>query len=175
MHPKVLETPQEWYQCMDAGTAAVRRPYALRQQGIPRLSLYHIPSFKDCYGWTIYQMRGGSDYKLQTVIWRQHADIQRMQDLMVGRVTRVTAVVPTLEESVTDVDSQWFERRLTALAMIRIPLVTKRPIGCDGETFGVHIGSQFEVEWWCDGPPEWTELERWTYDCIEIFRQKTVT
>jgi len=56
MPTKVYETPKEWYQCMDAGSAAVRRPYKLRQfrhPGIPRITLYHIPSFTDATGWTI--------------------------------------------------------------------------------------------------------------------------
>jgi hypothetical protein len=167
------QTPDEWYQCMSAGTCAVRRPTELRQfrrPGAPRLTIYHIPSFQDCYGWTVYQMRGERHYKLQTVIWRQHADGQRIQDLRTGRIMHATAE-PTLDESIADIDAQQFEERMATLATIRIPLVIKRPVGCDGESFGVRIEREFELEWWCNGPAEWAELERWTYDCIEMFRR----
>ena len=61
--------------------------------------------------------------------------------------------------------------QIAALASIRIPLHTKRPIGLDGESFGVHAGNEFAVEWWCDGPPEWKDLINWTRGCFEYFRQ----
>ena len=175
MRQRIMESPQEWYQCAKAGSAAVRRTYELPQfhrRGLPRLSVYHLPSFQDCYGWTVYQLRGEADYKLQTVIWRQSADGQRMEDLMSGRITH-TAPEPTLEEFIAGIEAEWFKKQLAALSEIRIPLVVNRPIGCDGESFGVHVQHQFDVEWWCDGPPEWASLANWTYDCIKTFRQSS--
>lgn len=158
---------------MDAGTAAVRRPYALpqfRRPGLPRITIYHIPSFEDCTGWTVYQVHRSKDYVLQSVTWRQPVDSRRIEDLMLGRVTGVSPA-PTLEEASCVLDATWFESQFTAFTSIRIPLHTNRPIGLDGESFGVHAPGEFEVEWWCEGPPEWKELIQWTNDCINHFRQ----
>lgn len=155
------QTPDEWYQCLHAGTEAVRRPYELpqfRRVGVPSLVIYHIPSFQDCHGWFVSRARGAC--RLHTIVWRQVADGQRVP----------IAAQPTLEDSTADIDVQWFEQQLAALSAIRIPLVTERLLGCDGESYGVHIPHSFEVEWWCDGPAEWAELTRWSYACIEYFR-----
>ena len=149
MRPKILETPRVWYHCLEAGTAAVRRPYELRQfrqHGLPKLTVYHIPSFQDCSGWTVYPAHDDSAYKLQTIIWRQVADGQRMQELMHGRVATASPE-PTLVESISHIQAQRFNQHLAALAGIRIPLLAKRQIGCDGESFGVSVQREFEVEW----------------------------
>jgi len=170
-----MRTPKEWYQCMDAGTAAVRRPYRLaqfRQQGFPRITLYHIPSFQDCTGWTVYQLPRSKDYLLQTVKWHQAADGQRIEELMQGQVAS-TSAEPTLTEATTPLDAAWFERQLAALSSIRVPLHTNRPTGLDGESFGIHVWNEFEVEWWCEGPSEWRDLVRWAHDCIHHFQQST--
>lgn len=166
MRPKVQQTPDEWYQCLHAGAAAIRRPYDLpqfRHIGLPSLVVYHLPSFQDCYGWCVSRARGTC--RLHTVVWRQPADSQRQP----------VSATPTLEESRTDLDGEWFEQQLAALSAIHIPLVTERMIGCDGESFGVHVPHSFEVEWWWKGPAEWAELTRWTYGCIDYFRKTTAT
>ena len=176
MPPKVMSVPKEWYQCMDAGTAAIRRPYQVRrfcQPGIPRVSIFHIPSFADCTGWTVYLLPRGGGYRLQTVVWHQPADGKRMEDLMQGRVT-AAAAEPTLEEVCGALDPVWFERQLSLLGEIYVPLHTNRPIGLDGESFGVHCRSEFEVEWWCEGPPEWAALVAWTHECIGYFQRAAV-
>lgn len=95
-----------------------------------------------------------------------------MEDLMTGRISHAAAK-PTVEESLTDIDGQWIAQRLVALAEIRIPLVSSHGMGLDGETFGVHVPNQFDVEWWCKGPPEWNALAQWTYACIDTFRQRS--
>ena len=161
---------------MDAGTAAVRRPYELRQlrqQGIPRITIFHIPSFQDCTGWTVYLLRGGKDYRLQRVTWQQTADSQRIGEFMRGQSVSLSSE-PTLAADSRPLDASWFERQFTALMTIRIPLHTNRPIGLDGESFGVHARNEFEVEWWCDGPTEWRDLIKSTNECIEYFQQSTV-
>src|SRR5215510_14442214 len=129
MGPKMLKTPKEWYQCIEAGTAAVRGLSELRQfgrHGWPKLTVYHIPSFEDCFGWTVFRTRGKADYTLQTVIWRQMADGQRMQDLMHGRVTRATPE-PMLEERISLLQAQLFDQHLAALSAVRIPLLVRQP------------------------------------------------
>jgi hypothetical protein len=175
MRSEALETPKEWYQCLEAGTAAVRRPHELRQFGRhdwPKLTVYHIPSSADCFGWTVYQARGATKHTLRTVIWRQLADGQRMQDLMHGRTTNAWAE-PTLEAQVSFLEARRFDEHLAGLGAIRIPLFARRRVGCGGEIFGVSVPREFEVEWWCDGPPEWVDLARWTHGCIKMFRDAT--
>ena len=172
---KTMTTPKAWYQCLDAGTAAVRRPYELRQfpqQGTPRITLYYIPSFQDATGWTVYYRPRTGEYLLQAVTWHQAADGRRIEELMVGKVASASAE-PTLTEATAALDPAWFERQFAALSSIRIPLHTSRPIGLDGENFGIHVWNEFEVEWWCEGPSEWSELIRWAQECIEHFRQST--
>jgi hypothetical protein len=173
MSAKQLTTPQEWYDCVEAGAAAMRRPYALRQfrrTGIPRVTIYHLPAHEDCTAWTVYEVPGSRDYLLQTVIWRQAEDGRRMEDLMLGRGSNISPA-PTLEETMRTLAANWFERQFRALASISLPLYAQRTVGLDGESFGVHIRSEFEVEWWCDGPPEWADLVRWTGECIDYFRK----
>ena len=173
MPQKTNVTPSEWYQCLNAGTAAVRHPYEVpqfRRLGWPRLCVFHIPSFQDCYGWSVTQVRGA--YKLHTIIWRQARDGQRMHDLMSGQIAQ-TMTQPTLEVHTVDIDAEWFQKEMEVLAAIRVPLAIQRPMGLDGESFGIHVPREFEVEWWCEGPPEWQELTKWAYECIASFRQKT--
>ena len=168
---KAYETPKEWYQCIDAGTAAVRRPYALRQfrhPGIPRITFYHIPSFTDATGWTIYLKPRREGCGLQTVTWHQQADGDRMQNLMRGE-SAVETAEPTLTETFEAIDSDWVESRISELAKIVVPLHTNRPMGLDGESFGIHMRGEFQVEWWCDGPDEWRELISWAQGCIGRF------
>ena len=173
---KTMKTPEQWYQCMDAGIAAVRRPYEIRRfrrRGLPRITLYHLPSFQDCVGWTVYQLPHKEGHLLQSITWRQSVDGKRMEDLMCGR-TPSTSAEPTLTETTNPLDSIWFEHQLTALSSIRISLHTNRPLGLDGETFGVHARNEFDVEWWCHGPPEWADLVQWAHKCIKYFCQSTV-
>lgn len=156
MPVKAMTIPKEWYQWMDAGTTAVRRPYEprrFRRQGIPRITLYHIPSFQDCTGWTVYQLPCGKDYLLQAVTWHQTSDGQRIKELMRGQVANVSAE-PTMTEATATLSTAWFERQFAALSSIPIPLHTNRSLGLDGESFGIHAQNEFEVEWWCKGPSE---------------------
>jgi hypothetical protein len=176
MRPKVLETPKEWGRCLEAGAAAIRRPYELRQfarHGLPKLTVYHIPSFQDSIAWTIYRARGDVEYTLQTVIWRQVADGKRMEELMHGRIATASAE-PTLLERISLVPTYMIDQQFAALAAIRIPLLANSSIGCDGEFFGISVRREFELEWWCDGPPEWGDLVKWTHECIQIFREATL-
>lgn len=174
MPTRTLKTPKQWHQCLEAGTAAVRRPHEVRRFerriGLPHLTLYHLPSFVDCTGWTIYHLPRENSYLLQTVVWRQQEDGKRMEDLMLGRVLTASAE-PTLEETTTPLDPVWCERQLAALSTIRLPLLTKRPIGLDGENYGVHVPGQFDLEWWCEGPNEWAELIAWMHQCMEDLRR----
>jgi hypothetical protein len=182
-------TPDEWYECLSQGTAAVRRTYEIpefRRRGIPRLSVYHIPSFTDCFGWTIYEIPGRAvpvevvtttkrkgEYKLQTVKWRQSADAEKFKQHMAGALVGSSRLAtPTMEESFSDIDSEWVEREIANLAQIRIPLITRAPFGCDGVSYGVHVRGLFDLEWWCDGPSEWKELAIWTHRWIESMQAK---
>lgn len=174
MPVKTTTEPIEWYQCSYVGTRAVRRPYELlrfQRHGTPRITLYHIPSFQDCAGWTVYYR--GKDYLLQTVIWHQTTDVQRIKKLMLGQVANVSAE-PTITEATATLDTAWFERQFATLSFIRIPIHVNRRLGLDGETFGIHVQNEFEVEWWCKGPSEWSDLVRWAHECIDHFRQSTV-
>lgn len=173
MRPKIHETPREWYECMHLGTDAVRRPYALRQfphRGWPRVSVFHLPSFNDCYGWTVYESRDEPQVTLQTIVWRQTSDGARIHEVLMGRAKSVSAE-PTLEETLSSIDAVWLERKMHDLAKIRIPLIIECDFGLDGETYGLCVPGRFELEWWVDAPREWEDLARWTYDCIDAFRK----
>ena len=104
MPTHTLKTPQQWYQCLEAGSAAVRRPQEVRRFeriiGVPRLTLYHLPSFVDCTGWTLYHLPRENRYLLQRVVWRQQEDSKRIEDLMLGRVFTASAE-PPLEGTTT--------------------------------------------------------------------------
>ena len=150
MPTSTLTTPSQWYQCLEAGTIAVRRPHEVsrfkHRIGLPLLTLYHLPSFVDCTGWTIYHLPRDKGYLLQTVVWRQRDDGQRMDDLMHGRIITASGE-PTLEEMTKPLDPAWCERQLATLSAIWLPLHTGRAIGLDGVSYGVHVPGQFELEW----------------------------
>ena len=170
------ETPQGWCRCLESGTAAVQRPYELQQfgpHGVPVLTVYHIPSFLDCFGWTVYQKHGKPDYKLQTIIWKQIADGERIQNFISGRaIIKLSEVAePTLLESISCIEAKRFDQHIAALNHIKIPLDANRSIGLDGEIFGVRLHGQFELEWWENGPTEWANLVGWTNECIGMFRE----
>jgi hypothetical protein len=91
-----------------------------------------------------------------------------MQNLMRGE-SAVESPDPTLTETYWAIDADWVDSQISELTKIAVPLHTNRPIGLDGESFGVHMRGEFQVEWWCEGPDEWQELISWAHGCIEHF------
>lgn len=173
---KYYETPNVWHQCLEAGAIAMRRPYALRQfrrPGFPRITLFHIPSFADATGWTIYSNPREGGYGLQTVTWHQRADRERMQRLMTGESAAESAE-PTLRETFEAIDPGWVESQIAELSKIVVPLHAKHSVGMDGESFGIRMRGKFQVEWWCEGPEEWRELVAWAHGCLDHFREAKV-
>jgi hypothetical protein len=161
-----------WAQCLFAGISAVRRTREVQMfkpPGFPKLTIYHIPSFIDATGWTICEKSREENYKLQKVIWHQEYDSQRIQDYMLGSST-YESPEPTVEEFSIDLESTWVENKLSQLAKITIPLHVKHPLGLDGESWGIRVPREFDVEWWGEGPDEWSELIEWTHSCVEHFR-----
>jgi hypothetical protein len=147
----------------------MRRPYEVqetRQRGIPELVMYHIPSFDPAHSWSVY--RTGKTTTLHTVRWEQRADGRRIFGAMSGTTPPWPA--PTLVQTIFEIDGAWWERALSHFAGFRIPLATHRVVGSDAETYGVHKPSEFDIEWWSDGPAEWADISRWTRDCMARFR-----
>ena len=161
-----------WGQCLFAGISVVRGTREVQKfkpPGVPRLTIFHIPSFYDATGWTICEKFREENFKLQTVIWRQDFDSQRIQDHMLGKST-YESPEPTVDEHSVDLESTWVKNKLSQLAEITIPLHVKRPLGLDGESWGIRVPGEFDVEWWGEGPDEWAELIKWTHSCIEYFK-----
>lgn len=149
----------------------MRRPYEapeIRKRGIPELVIYHVPSSDPAHSWSVY--RAGKSILLHTTRWDQGADARRISDAMRGMPPPSTA--PTLVESTCEMDGAWWEDALSRFAGFRISLATQRVVGLDGEIYGIHRPMQFELEWWCDGPIEWTDISRWTRECISRFRSE---
>jgi hypothetical protein len=170
---KAYITPREWYLCMDAGIEIIKRPHETRRfpaRGVPVITFYHITSFEDCTGWTVYSQGTHKGCFVQKVCWRQSLDGERMREFMEGNVASVSPS-PTLDEATSALDASWLEQQLAALNSLRFPLYARGPQGCDGESFGVLAPHVFAVEWWCEGPREWAELIRWTQDCIGYFER----
>jgi hypothetical protein len=164
-------TPREWYLCMDAGIATIKHPYKTRRfpaRGLPVITIYHISSFEDCTGWSVYTRGAGKGCLVQKVCWRQRLDGERIRELMQGKVSSVSPA-PTVDEATSSLDAGWLEKQLAALNSLRIPLYARGPEGADGESFGVLTTHGIAIEWWCEGPEEWAELIRWTEDCIGYF------
>jgi len=172
MSKPVHQTHKEWYSCLEAGTAAIRRPYnidRLPRRGLPCVVVYHLPSFIDCCAWSLFRKR--DSFSLQTVIWRQSVDARRLSDPLEG-VRLGILPAPTLEEHFEPVDSTWCTSQLQKLASIRCsPFIPEGSIGIDGEMFGVHIPYKVDLEWWCSGPADWGELISWTHEFIAQFRR----
>jgi len=93
-----------------------------------------------------------------------------MQNLMRGESV-VESPQPTLTERYEAIDPDWVDSRISELSKIAIPLHTNRPMGLDGESFGVHMRGEFQVEWWCEGPDEWRKMVSWARRCIDHFRK----
>jgi hypothetical protein len=194
MDPKVQGTSDEWHQCLEAGTRSIRRGFhdsKNRPIGLLRLGIYHLPSFQDCFCWTIYETKAELSVKIiddsepiqsrtepwvhepvvHTLIWHQEADRQRIHDNLAGKNLRISGT-PTFSELMTKVDSQWLAERLNTFSRIRLPLLIERAFGCDGEIFGVFVPEEFNLEWWCSGPPEWRDLAEWTTEMVTSLRVK---
>lgn len=168
MSKPVYQEPKEWCSCMKAGTAVIRRPYVrFPRRGLPSVVVYHLPSFRDCFAWSLFRQR--ESFHLQTVIWRQTVDARRLSDPMEG-IRLGLLPDPTLEESFVPTDSAWCISQLQKLdAMHLSPFIPEGSIGMDGESFGVHIPYKVELEWWCSGPAAWGELISWTQEFIAQF------
>lgn len=146
----------------------MRRPYDVpetRQRNIPDLVIYHIPSFDPAHSWSVY--RAGKSATLHTIRWEQRADGRRIFGAMSGAPPPWAA--PTLVQTISELDALWWEGALSELEGLRIPLATRRTTALDGETYGVHRPSEFDVEWRSDGPIEWAEIARWTRGCMTRF------
>lgn len=168
----VLQEPKEWSACLEAGTTAIRRPYEIAQfprRGVPCLVVYHLPIFTDCCAWSLFRKK--DSFSLQTVIWRRSVDARRHFDPLEG-VRLGISPAPILEERFEPTDSAWCISQLQELVTIHLsPFVPDGGIRLDGETFGVHIPGQIDLEWWCSGPAEWHELISWTNGFIGRLRE----
>ena len=139
----------------------MRRPYEVpetRRRGIPEMVIYHIPSFDPAHSWSVY--RAGKSTTLHTIRWEQGADGRRISGAKPGMTPPSPA--PTLVQTTFEIDGDWWEGALSRFAGLRIPLAARRVACLDGETFGIDRPSEFALEWWCDGPIEWTDISRWT-------------
>ncbi|MDZ4286734.1 MAG: hypothetical protein U0984_02185 [Prosthecobacter sp.] len=155
------------YQCIQSGGIAIRRPDLVNlfsRDGMLKFRIYHVPSFTDCTSWNVYQE--DDRLELQMIIWRQSKDRERLTDVLVK-----PSPIPTFEEFIFPLDAGWVKEQLKELADIPIPLNVSGPMGLDGESFGVHVPDRLDVEWWCDGPDEWSELISWAQKCISHFQE----
>jgi hypothetical protein len=162
-------TTDTWHQCLQAGGLVMRRPYEVpetRQRRLPELVMYHIPSFDPAHSWSVY--RSGKSTTLHTIRWDQRADGRRIFGAMSGATPAWPA--PTLVQTSSEIDTDWWESALSELAGLRIPLAMHEVSGSDGETNGIHRPREFDVEWRSDGPSEWAEISRWTRGCMARFR-----
>jgi hypothetical protein len=163
-------TPEAWYQCMDRALHAIRHPYRsrdLRHRGQVCLHLYHIPSFANCAGCTVYDLNG--TYEVKIVVWEQPADGRRIAD-----EGNSASPEPTLTTSVFPLDAAWWEARMDALSAIHVPLLAAQEYGMDGEYTGINLFDAvgvgtFAVEWWAAGPDEWAELADWADEVLDVF------
>jgi hypothetical protein len=157
---------------MDKGCALVRRHPdhpSYRRPGLPKLTVFHIPSFVDATGWTVRELPRRAGYELQRVIWHQKADSDRIERLMRGEVI-AHPDEPTMSSATATIDADFWTSRYEALRVIEIPLIPERPMGLDGESFGLRVSGHIDIEWWGDGPLQWATLNRWTLDAISYFR-----
>ena len=128
-----------------------------------------LPSFTDCYGWSLFRER--NSFNLQTVIWRQSMDARRLSDPLEG-VRLGILPAPTLEEHFEPTDSGWCTSHLQRLASIHLnPFVPEGSICVDGEVLGVHVPYKVDLEWCCSGPADWHELISWTHEFVDRFRR----
>lgn len=173
MRPEELELTRAWIKCLGAGTRAVRFP-SLRKEsrglGLPKITIFHIPSFEDCHGWTVYyKQREDSRYLLQDLIWRQSSDIERMEDAR-HRALKGISSEPTLEVRTAYLAAAWFWEQWRSLSQISIPIVVEPQYGLDGESYGINITYRLQLEWLNEPPSAWRELGTWVHNCIEVFR-----
>lgn len=185
MQPRWLN-PHEWKDCLEWGSASVRKPFDLKyvkQEDLPLLHVYCLPSFDDARGWTVYQTRQQEQevFRVHTVLWRQGHDQDRMiafhnqpRTGMARYRPQPVPKEPTVETSLTSLDAAWWREQYGALDSIRIACATQGPIGCDGAFFGLarpDLFHHYAFEWWEEGPPEWCELVAWANECMAFFKQ----
>ena len=84
---------------------------------MPCVVVYHLPSFIDCYAWSLFRRRGA--FNLQTVTWRQSVDARRLSDPLEGLKFGILPA-PTLEERFEPADSAWCNAQLQKLAKIHL-------------------------------------------------------
>lgn len=152
--------------CLHDGTGIIRRPYDkhIRRTGIPRLFVFYLPSFVDCYSWVVYEQPNGR-YYLQTVTWRQSTDYRRIERAVEAKSQ--SPLTPTIEEKISELDGKWFEQKIATFPALERNVVGS--IGCNGKIWGISL--PIEVEWWCRPPDELWELGKWVHECVEKFRQ----
>ena len=166
---------QLWSKCLQHGCDIVRRHVehpTYRRPGFPQMTLFHIPSFVDAAGWTVTKLPRGQGYELQKIVWHQQADSERMENLMSGRSV-IESPEPTISAALYRLDAQEWEKRFSALATMHIPLLPEHPMGLDGESFGLRLHPQLELEWWCEGPAAWASVSEWTMSAIAYFLSQT--
>ncbi len=134
----------------------------------PWLRLWHHPSDDLARSWTILLPAPGAPSQTRPVIrrlrWNSAHDRLRVVDPREG-LAHAHEPIPTIDLFDRFPDPAALEGRLTALAAIPMPpLNVERPIGDDGEVFGLReldTPRGLWLSWWCDGPPEWRAVSEW--------------
>jgi len=134
-----------------------------------RIRIWHYPAFDENRSWTIYQLGRPSDRVAQSVLrqvtWSREFDAQRLTLPMEG-LKHGLHPQPTIEVRDRPLDTDEFKRRMASLEGISFNLFAARPVGLDGEGFGIAT-AHVKAEWWCEGPDTWKELAAWAADMRE--------
>jgi hypothetical protein len=156
MEPR--EVPDEWYECLKNGGAALRSPHeqhAAPTVGSPDLVIWHAPSFYPCHSWAFFHERQAGETRVFHLIWRQDLDARSFSGLQTSLSSR-----PTIEVSTVDFDPLSLMSFLETLQAFDLSLFPREvAIGLDGESFGLRVfHPELELSWWGDGPMRWQQL-----------------
>ena len=124
--------------------------------------VWHYPSFETHFSWFIY-LRDKKN-KIREVGWNIKSESERINNPIkfaanLGDFSANFEIDNLLEHS------EKIAELLCKLVEISIPIFVKtNSIGLDGETFGIEKVDPFcgaSVQWWCNAPSEFRELEAW--------------
>jgi hypothetical protein len=164
---------EEWHALERLAFAYLDKPHSIpKAQDLQHwqnlLRLWHYPSFTEHRAWSIYQQTKPSDRitktSLRQVTWNRQFDAERLFKPMEG-LQHGLHPQPTIEVRDRPLDTDEFKRRVLALEDISFNLFAGRPLGIDGETFGIEYPfAGLKANWWCEGPGPWKDLTAWAAD-----------
>jgi hypothetical protein len=128
------------------------------------LLLHEEPAFDNHVARAVYTSADDRQVHVRRVTYDEAATCKQVENRVVFLPNQIPPIRLVVADAPAPLD-RWTPISL-GLKQIRISPAApdSRTVGLDGVTYSLETGDfmgSIQIEWWCDGPPEWLELVEW--------------